>query len=1160
MSRRSNARMQPHELYKRSRSCDVTCLSFGANRKEEFPDYFFCHGCDLLEDSVLNSMLSTRRSCAGRNQKRYRCTGGHVNLAHPTTLKKAYRSNSVRSERPTSSVQSGSHNTGDKPIGADEATNMIRSDVHEWNVLSPSNTNDAGLLTPAPERMDLFSCDPRRLFTSSTSTDGFSLVSASGMEEFKSTVASTCLTCMTGSSISTKGSSTTTQHELEFQISLLTGRCLELDKKNTSLEKEVLELKTQIAHLAGNKKTALLNRKGDDDVIPELSDKDNNDEATASEKLRRQRLRVSDENAKLTQTFSILIGDFVSRADIADRRRFPECRLAKIIIDSVTAFEWTHSEVLRFASQLNSNSRMRDASRTDDECNSARELAAELLAVLRKRKQGRHRGDKSKAALLINCMWADDFLHGEAKACMIAQVRQYLRQHVFSPWKILKAMDIAGFKLSLAGIEVLRHVENDSKYGRGSLPSKSTILRSARKLEAAASEICPFTMIGRTFRPDLQYDEMEDNIVGEGFEFDAVKVTETLFQAFGLMDEAKRRPVELGLASDGAQLTNTISHVAAGLKFNDVAMRDPITKQPMLLHNPDSLVQSRNLCFPLRIVIAKDSKKTLEGFRSLYKSFDAGDVAEALKCHPFKMSFPGDMKLQWGALDEGGAAKVKEKFCYICPCRSSTIHVPQDKNKCLLCMSKVNSRQGGDGEYDIDECYHYPFFADPGVRAALNEELDVLTSLVDKENVTIPCGDDAADRPDKQRMYVRRPGELSVDGDLLDIDYQPSTTRNKAAWAALITAELSEREMSISGILEERRQRLRDILLKEQRARDLSRMLKESEPKEQAMYLVLQAVVCILHLENRVGLKSIESILRSGLSNAQKGILDWTTGGAKHRQDQYIQRISNIIGSKILGTVVAPAQWRFPLSDDGISMGTLSMDNNRTRSIMNSIELLVEESFPEQASDINRLRLLRCFPKYRAAMALLRKSTDLNDDEIMAFQCHIDGWFNDWVKVYGKEGCTNYTHMLSSSHVMKYMQEWKCLHRFSQQGWEALNALIKSYFFRRTNRGGLSRNGTQKSKLLGIARWLQRRIMWYSGRGDELFLDADVQNNRNENVGDENDYNQQDEESNSTSDDEISYNSTNDFYYASEDDDDDFSIGVTSSEINTFTSDNNELV
>ena len=74
---------------------------------------------------------------------------------------------------------------------------------------------------------------------------------------------------------------------------------------------------------------------------------------------------------------------------------------------------------------------------------------------------------------------------------------------------------------------------------------------------------------------------------------------------------------------------------------------------------------------------------------------------------------------------------------------------------------------------------------------------------------------------------------------------------------------------------------------------------------------------------------------------------------------------------------------------------------------------------------------------------------------------------------------------------MRYMQEWKCLHRFSQQGWEALNALIKSYFFHRTNRGGLLKNATKKSKLLGIAQWLQWRMMWYSGHGDALFSDND---------------------------------------------------------------------
>jgi hypothetical protein len=96
----------------------------------------------------------------------------------------------------------------------------------------------------------------------------------------------------------------------------------------------------------------------------------------------------------------------------------------------------------------------------------------------------RRRGDKSKAAILVDCMWDDSLLGGEVQHCMIERVRQHVRHEVFTPWKILKAMDLAGFNLSLAGIEVLRRVESSDKYSRGFLPSKSTILRSARKVEA----------------------------------------------------------------------------------------------------------------------------------------------------------------------------------------------------------------------------------------------------------------------------------------------------------------------------------------------------------------------------------------------------------------------------------------------------------------------------------------------------------------------------------------------------------------------------------------------------------------------------------------------------------------------------------------------------
>ncbi len=59
--------MQRHELYKRSRSCEITSLSFGPDRKEEFPEHFFCDGCDKLENAVVQAAKATRGSGDGRS-------------------------------------------------------------------------------------------------------------------------------------------------------------------------------------------------------------------------------------------------------------------------------------------------------------------------------------------------------------------------------------------------------------------------------------------------------------------------------------------------------------------------------------------------------------------------------------------------------------------------------------------------------------------------------------------------------------------------------------------------------------------------------------------------------------------------------------------------------------------------------------------------------------------------------------------------------------------------------------------------------------------------------------------------------------------------------------------------------------------------------------
>jgi hypothetical protein len=149
-----------------------------------------------------------------------------------------------------------------------------------------------------------------------------------------------------------------------------------------------------------------------------------------------------------------------------------------------------------------------------------------------------------------------------------------------------------------------------------------------------------------------------------------------------------------------------------------------------------------------------------------------------------------------------------------------------------------------------------------------------------------------------------------VEGDKLDIDYQPNNANDMAVFARQITDELGHRSMNVMGSLHARWQRLREQLINEQRAMEISRQLVESKPKDKAIYLVLQAVVCILHLENRVRLKSIESILRSGLSNAMEGKLEWMeSNGRNKRQQEYVHRMSSIIQTKIL-TMALPTYRR----------------------------------------------------------------------------------------------------------------------------------------------------------------------------------------------------------------------------------------------------------
>jgi hypothetical protein len=102
--------------------------------------------------------------------------------------------------------------------------------------------------------------------------------------------------------------------------------------------------------------------------------------------------------------------------------------------------------------------------------------------------------------------------------------------------------------------------------------------------------------------------------------------------------------------------------------------------------------------------------------------------------------------------------------------------------------------------------------------------------------------------------------------------------------------------------------------------------------------------------------------------------------------------------------------------------------------------------------------------------------------DVKEFQDLADDWFARWIKLVGRDGCSNYTHLIASGHIAFYLREWGDLYKYSQQGWEAYNSLIKGVYYRRTQRGGHGgKRDEPNSRVHPLGRWRQRKLFFLSG-------------------------------------------------------------------------------
>jgi hypothetical protein len=199
-------------------------------------------------------------------------------------------------------------------------------------------------------------------------------------------------------------------------------------------------------------------------------------------------------------------------------------------------------------------------------------------------------------------------------------------------------------------------------------------------------------------------------------------------------------------------------------------------------------------------------------------------------------------------------------------------------------------------------------------------------------------------------------------------------------------------------------------------------------------------------------------------------------------QDQLIVDFESIVNSRVLGTERRKAHWRLSTgtnNDNRRVIADQSMPNTHVRKFLDHFEELAKLCV------IDEERLARwndAIYLWISLMEFARKRTDFTEEEIVDFQDLADEFFERWIDLKHLDGLGNYFHLVGAGHLSFYLREWGNLFRYSQQGWESMNSLIKTFFYRRTQHGGHGgKRDERNSKMKPIARWLQRKLYFLSG-------------------------------------------------------------------------------
>ena len=294
----------------------------------------------------------------------------------------------------------------------------------------------------------------------------------------------------------------------------------------------------------------------------------------------------------------------------------------------------------------------------------------------------------------------------------------------------------------------------------------------------------------------------------------------------------------------------------------------------------------------------------------------------------------------------------------------------------------------------------------------------------------------------------------------MHIDFIGANWQEKLDFSSTVNAQLRLRGLSDAGQMEERLEHLCTVLYDQQTYLATYRTVKRyEESRPYCLLLVDWCIPCIMHLQNRIVEKILIMLIKKGYAKRN----------SNDKKAEFISSIESTMNSCVLGSEYNKTTWSVPLNEGktDISSG-ISLTNMQLKKIIALIHLLLADVFDEKVEDWeSQLQQWTKVIGYFCQLdCLMNVGVEFPDDMIEEFQSLADSFFKLWVGLNGREGVTNYIHLLGAGHLSQFLYKYCNLYKYSQQGWEHSNKKVTDVYHKHTQKGGHGSKISDRSQLL----------------------------------------------------------------------------------------------